>query len=140
MAETEDFRPGTFDGAAVWATLAPDQQAEIGARALEFVDACEVLNFGGYADVPLAWARAGEASMDAAQAELENCVDTHVGQEAMYDQAGRPLVPSVVGMFCRRCGCSQYDACDEGCGWAEPYLCTACAGPAVEAASEAVAS
>lgn len=136
----EDFRPGTFDGEAVWATLAPDQQAAIGARALEYVVACEVLNFTAIANVPLAWARAGEASIDATQAELEACVDAHVGQERMYDDAGRPLVPSVVGMFCRRCGCSQYDACDGGCDWAEPYLCTACADPKAEAVSEVAIS
>jgi hypothetical protein len=130
----EDFRPATFDGVAVWATLTPDQQAEIGARALEYVVAAWVLTYDGDPDTSLAWARAGEASIDAAQMELESCVNTHIGQERMYDQDGKPLVPSVVGMFCRRCGCSQYDACDGGCDWAEPYLCTACADQPTEVA------
>lgn len=131
----EDFRPSVFDGAAVWVTLTPDQQAEIGARALEYVVAAEVLSYGGYPDTTMAWARAGEASIDAAQAELEACVNTYLGQERMQDRDGKPLVPSIVGMFCRRCGCSQYDACDGGCDWAEPYLCTACAASAAEVAS-----
>lgn len=28
---------------------------------------------------------------------------------------------------CRRCGCTQNSACEGGCAWAEPDLCTACA-------------
>ncbi|MES2034907.1 MAG: hypothetical protein V4466_12090 [Pseudomonadota bacterium] len=28
---------------------------------------------------------------------------------------------------CRICGCWELEACDEGCGWAEIGLCTACA-------------
>jgi hypothetical protein len=30
---------------------------------------------------------------------------------------------------CRWCGCTYYDPCPEGCGWADPTetLCTACA-------------
>lgn len=28
---------------------------------------------------------------------------------------------------CRICGCWELEACDGGCGWAEPGLCTACA-------------
>jgi len=29
---------------------------------------------------------------------------------------------------CRVCGCSYLDPCAEGCHWAEPGLCSACAG------------
>lgn len=28
---------------------------------------------------------------------------------------------------CRICGCWELEACDQGCGWAEPGLCTVCA-------------
>lgn len=28
---------------------------------------------------------------------------------------------------CRECGCSEALACPEGCGWAQPDLCTVCA-------------
>lgn len=31
------------------------------------------------------------------------------------------------GGICRQCGCSQNCACPEGCGWAEPGLCSMCA-------------
>lgn len=33
------------------------------------------------------------------------------------------------------CGCSHHDPCDQGCGWAEDDLCTACADAGVEAAA-----
>ncbi len=126
----EEFRPGTFDGAAVWATLTPEQQAEIGSRALEYVAACEAMSYGGYSDVGMPWSRAGEASIDAAQSELENCVDSILGTESFYGPDEHPLLPSCVGMFCRVCGCSHEDACitdGEACSWADDYLCSACA-------------
>lgn len=28
--------------------------------------------------------------------------------------------------FCHRCGCTQNAACEGGCAWARPGLCTAC--------------
>lgn len=28
---------------------------------------------------------------------------------------------------CRVCGCWELEACEQGCGWAEPGLCTVCA-------------
>lgn len=30
---------------------------------------------------------------------------------------------------CRVCGCTEEFACDRGCEWVEPGLCTSCAGP-----------
>jgi hypothetical protein len=32
--------------------------------------------------------------------------------------------------YCRRCGCSEHDACEGGCAWTEEDLCSACAAPA----------
>lgn len=38
--------------------------------------------------------------------------------------------------WCRVCGCTDDIACDEGCSWVEPDLCSACvtrgSGPGVE--------
>lgn len=31
------------------------------------------------------------------------------------------------GGICRQCGCSQNSACEEGCSWVEPGLCSVCA-------------
>ena len=42
---------------------------------------------------------------------------------AVDDGARDVLVPAL----CRRCACSEMDACDGGCSWAEPDLCSVCA-------------
>jgi hypothetical protein len=34
--------------------------------------------------------------------------------------------------ICRICGCWEDEACDGGCAWAEPDLCSACADPVDE--------
>ena len=31
-------------------------------------------------------------------------------------------------MQCRICGCSEFEPCPIGCGWAEPGLCDVCDG------------
>ncbi|SDU42173.1 hypothetical protein [Jiangella alkaliphila] len=31
---------------------------------------------------------------------------------------------------CRECGCTDDDACEGGCSWVEPDLCSTCGGPA----------
>lgn len=36
---------------------------------------------------------------------------------------------------CRECGCSESLACPQGCGWAQPDLCTVCAGELEQLAS-----
>ena len=35
--------------------------------------------------------------------------------------------------ICRVCACSQFDACPDGCGWAEHDRCSACPAEAVAA-------
>ncbi len=30
---------------------------------------------------------------------------------------------------CRNCGCTDYEACEEGCEWVEGDLCSACVKP-----------
>ena|SRR5690348_7929355 len=35
------------------------------------------------------------------------------------------------GRRCRRCGCTDLNACPGGCSWVESDLCSACAGRAV---------
>lgn len=42
----------------------------------------------------------------------------------------RVLAPTVLEIaVCRRCGCTDITACDEGCYWIEETLCSACAPP-----------
>jgi hypothetical protein len=36
------------------------------------------------------------------------------------------LAVSALDAVCRVCGCTEEEACEGGCAWAEPDLCTAC--------------
>lgn len=33
---------------------------------------------------------------------------------------------AILGPVCRVCGCTEYNACESGCCWVEPDLCSAC--------------
>jgi len=52
-------------------------------------------------------------------------------------RVGRHAVKDNYGGKCRVCKCSEERACDNGCGWAGPGLCTNCA-EIVEALAEYV--
>ena len=119
-----------FDGAEAWAKLPADVQARIGAIALELVLAWHMLDLEGArpeSALPPVLARVASASDALLMGEFEAAVI-----EALPDGAfttarfGIPRIPSLLGGVCRACGCSQNDACDEGCGWAAEDLCTAC--------------
>ena len=117
-----------FDGAAAWATLTPDQQAEIGAIALEYV----VNTYGedayfAYVD-PDPEVRPFVAARSLLMDELMRAVADAIGDTvpALVDDELEVPIPSLLGPVCRVCRCSQEDGCPEGCGWAEPDLCTAC--------------
>lgn len=42
-----------------------------------------------------------------------------------------PLCPAsgndINDAMCRECGCTDYNACDDGCWWVEADLCSSCA-------------
>jgi len=119
--------PERFDGAAAWAKLPPEVQAEIGAIALEVVAAGQAQVSVEFDETHAPLARAG----DRAALELNNAlaVKAHLalGSECYFGADGQtPRIPSFLGGACRVCGCSQNDACDVGCGWAAEDLCTAC--------------
>lgn len=50
--------------------------------------------------------------------------------ETVHRLLERALRDTDAGLVCRKCGCTEWDACvsdlGEACGWAEPELCTAC--------------
>lgn len=120
-----------FQGSVVWAGLHPDHQAEIGAIALELISAwwCQEQAADPYAgNDPLL--RAAEAADHLLINELRQAVVDAVPMSDLNDAGGQPMLPSRLGPVCRACGCSQEDACAEGCGWAEDDLCTACVGKA----------
>jgi len=43
------------------------------------------------------------------------------------ERARQARIAAGVEMQCRVCGCSDSRACDGGCVWAEPFLCSQCA-------------
>jgi hypothetical protein len=118
-----------FDGAAAWAALTPDQQAEIGAIALEYAIASN-----GYQEIiDLDFLALAARPLGAAEQVLHDDLLVTVGDAlsatvaAFADPSELMPIPSRLGQVCRTCGCSHYDPCDGGCGWAEPDLCTSCA-------------
>lgn len=131
MPEISEFlarpAPERFDGATAWSQLTPGAQATIGALALELALTWAIENRSYQDDLPVLFDRAAIA----ARREIERALTCEIG-DALPDDAfvasdGRmPRIPSVLDGVCRVCGCSQNDACDEGCGWAAADLCTAC--------------
>jgi hypothetical protein len=111
-----DAPPMAFDGAAAWATLTPELQARVGAIALELAVAGRTAE--GIRD------HAIERACDAATIVLLDYLESAL-EEALGP--ARPLVPAMLGDWCRVCGCSQFDPCEQGCDWASPGLCTVCA-------------
>lgn len=119
-----------FDGAAHWATLTPDEQRAVGAAALEWM-AADALRQRAYEDAPdngtaFLWERVGMAAAEACRSAILDVFVEAVPRADLEAPAGQPRVPSLLGMVCEACGCSEDDACDQGCAWARDNLCTAC--------------
>ena len=122
-----------FDGALAWETLPVELQARIGAAALELAMAW--YGQDAYQD-EVSRLRPFEAADRHILAELQGLLASRMPAfahdasgipEAIPDAAPVPI-PSLLGSVCRRCGCSEEDACSPPCGWAAEDLCTACAG------------
>lgn len=63
-----------------------------------------------------------------------------IAERAAYQAAERELLAAAGVALpdepaCRECRCSDSLACPEGCGWAQPDLCTVCAGELEQLAS-----
>lgn len=52
-----------------------------------------------------------------------------IAERARYQADERKLLGVALAdeVPCRECGCSDSLACPQGCGWAQPDLCTVCA-------------
>jgi len=107
-----------FNGIKSWAALTPRQQAAVGAAALEYA-ACFLAADETDNDVILRATSANDARL---ADELFDAV-----KASMADALFGDMVPSRIGRVCRKCGCTEYDACQDGCTWVEPDLCSACA-------------
>lgn len=119
-----------FDGAAAWGELDPDQQADIGAAALELVAAWNLQERVFEDPLDARYAKLGEIADAVVIARMMEAFVDAVGREALEAADGSPRVPDLLGPICRVCGCTERNACEGGCGWAEDDLCTACAAPA----------
>lgn len=109
-----------FDGAAAWAALDPEARDRLGAVALELAASWRGSDLAAGERELRPYHGAEVVLSDLLAAEAGGLVPA-LGGDAM------PGVPSMLGPVCRVCGCSENDACEEGCGWAEADLCTACA-------------
>lgn len=113
-----------INGLAEWTRLDAGRQTAIGMAAIELVAAWEGLDAQPMDD-PRATpeSRAFEAAEQRCADALSAAVKDAVTVIESHDP---PLLPSLLGQVCRRCGCSQEDGCGTGCGWTEPGLCTSC--------------
>lgn len=119
-----------FDGAAAWSSLTPDQQTRIGALAMELGATWSTLDEQGLDFEPVEIRRGIYAAQSMLMAELPETLAKAIPSGAFYAPDGTPRVPSCIGDICRFCGCTQSDACPDGCGWcawAAPGVCTTCA-------------
>ncbi len=117
-----------FAGVAHWAGLSEEDKATIGAAALEWM-AAEAVQDRGYqegGDLMICRERVGMAAGDACRNAIQEIFVDAVPREALEGADGAPRIPTLLGMVCECCGCSENDACPEGCSWARDDLCTAC--------------
>jgi hypothetical protein len=125
---TEVARPRSpfktrFNGREAWQELTFEQQARIGAAALELVVNWRGDDYGCDFHEVRPFQEGELIILD----ELEEAVNAAIPGTL---QASPLPVPSLIGPVCRECGCSERDPCDDGCSWVEPDLCSACASDA----------
>lgn len=122
----DDRFASRFDGAEAWDELSAEQQRVIGAIALELALAWRATDT--YPEIPEVGASQHAARpFLIADRDLYHALKDTVAEALPDVMEAEPLpVPMMVGPVCRVCGCSQQDACPEGCDWSEHDLCTAC--------------
>ena len=115
----------------------------------EFLAALSIELIAAWHGEAIGWEREGEESFkvyrvyEHASHMAQGNLEAHVRQ--CLERSGHPLkddvlpaVPTLIGNFCFECGCSDFNACEGGCGWAKEGQCTACAAKApAEAAATA---
>ena len=62
-------------------------------------------------------------------ADYLECPYTECGVEESWRRWQEYIIKKTENeAVCRVCGCTQYNACDGGCYWVEPDLCSKCVG------------
>jgi hypothetical protein len=117
-----------FDGFLVWRDLPDEARNEIGATVLELLAAWwaqEQAADPQDGSDPLM--RAADAADIVLMRRLHEAMVAAV-PHALLEVDGQPRLPSMLGPVCRKCGCSEDDACGSGCAWVEGEdLCSPCA-------------
>ncbi|HPS94613.1 MAG TPA: phage Gp37/Gp68 family protein [Deltaproteobacteria bacterium] len=73
---------------------------------------------------------------DRVRSARDQCVSA--GVPFFFKQWGEFIVPEDGARACRVCGCTWNNACDGGCYWVEPDLCSSCIGKPVPAGERPV--
>ncbi|MCK2057222.1 hypothetical protein [Methylobacterium sp. 37f] len=122
--------PNRLDVGALWATLPDEDKAMIGELALGMLCSGHTAGIADseYDSIAARAATAAAFSFEEwmARAEMPATVES-----AIRDDLGFRIA-EVLGPICRGCGCSDSDACEDGCAWADEAqtTCTACVAKA----------
>ncbi len=117
-----------LDGAEIWLGLTRQEQAEIGAIAIELVATWRLQRRVYEDQLGDVLQRAADAADHALISLLDGAVVDVLPDGALEaEDCVTPRVPSLLGGICRDCGCTEADAWPGGCGWACDDLCTTCA-------------
>jgi hypothetical protein len=114
--------PPRFDGPAAWANLTRGERDELGPSLLELIVAEAGSRAAARGENP--YARTFEAAANLAVAGMHRVAGDVLPEQIFM--GGVPPIPALVGEVCRHCGCTELDACEGGCFWVAPGLCSAC--------------
>ncbi|UYW24821.1 hypothetical protein OKC48_16230 [Methylorubrum extorquens] len=122
--------PERLDVGALWRALPQAERDRIGQLALGIV-------VGGYiaAEAELTAASASRAGAAHHQASLEALCSVTPPSVVAALKGPSWRIPAGLGPICVGCGCSEGDACEDGCRWMDEArtLCTACGDPSQHA-------
>lgn len=119
-----EISPERLDMEALWRSLPEADRERIGLIGLGLVLAGSASAIAEQT-APAA-SRAYRAFYFAIDEELGRLEPPEAVMAAMRGPSWR--IPAGLGPVCRRCGCSESDACGHGCGWADATqtICTDC--------------
>jgi hypothetical protein len=104
-----------FDARAYWDGLSAEDQRQFGALAMLFLVAGDAVHGSRW---------------DHAFEEAEKRIAELVPKAAHYP--GGPDLAALGIRACRQCGCTDESACEDGCHWVGPDLCSRCAPEAAK--------
>ena len=120
------IRDGRLDPVAAWLALPPEVQREIGAAVIANQVGRLGVAIAQETGVPEQARPYDVAASEAGSLIFERIVVFVLGGEDTVLPPRPDLRPLGIAQ-CRVCGCTDEMACDEGCYWVEPDLCSTCA-------------